>query len=172
MKLSRALLWSFPLSIPLGLLSSFSSAAFAITIELNVLPLNGPAPSELDGCPEKLIAYETIRPRTPGGSARDGMIQLAAIATDITATQRDDFSATWVGTLKPEFQNCKASAGMTLLDGENYGGHSYIRVQLADGQAKVVLDMTGMPDANSFTSTLLDQTMRNGNPRWAWGGTD
>ncbi|MEM6451715.1 MAG: hypothetical protein AAF703_15520 [Cyanobacteria bacterium P01_D01_bin.105] len=168
MKLNRALRWSLPLALPLGLLSSLSSAAFAITIELNILPLNGP---EL-GCPEKLIAYETIRPRTPGGSARDGMIQLAAIATDITATQRDDFSATWVGTLKPEYRNCEASAGMTLLDGEAYGSHSYIRVQLTEGQATVFLDMTGMPDANGFTSTLLDQTMREGNPRWAWGGTD
>ena len=164
MNLSRALLWSLPLS----LVSSLGAAAFATTFELAVLPLNGP---DL-GCPEQLIAFETARPRSPGGYATDGMIQLSAIATNISATQRDDFSATWVGTLKPEFRNCEASAGISTVDGEDFSGHSYLRVQLIEGQAKVVLDMTGLPDANNFTSTLLEQTMRDGNPRWAWGGTD
>ena len=161
---SKACLWA----IPLSLLTNLGAAALATTFELNVLPLNGPE----SNCPEKLIAYETARPRSPGGYATDGMIQLAAIATDISATQKDDFSATWTGTLKPEYSTCTASAGMTLTDGEAYQGHSYLRVQLVGGKATVILDMTGMRDANNFTATLLEQTLRDGNPRWAWGGTD
>lgn len=168
MNVSKACLWAFPLSLPFSLLVNLGAAAVASTIELNVLPFNGPELS----CPEKLVAYETARPRSPGGYATDGMIQLSAIATDIAATQKDDFSATWTGTLKPEYANCKASAGMSVVDGEDNQGHSYLRVQLADGKATVILDMTGMRDANNFTATLLEQSLRDGNPRWAWGGTD
>lgn len=164
MNFRRALLWSVPLSF----LSSLGTAALATTINLNVLPLNGPQ----ENCPESLTAYETGRPPAPGGYATDGMIQLAAIATNISATQLTDFSAIWTGTLKPEFSDCKATAGISVVDGEAYVGHSYLRVQLIDGQAKVILDMTGMRDANGFTATLIEQTMREGNPRWAWGGTD
>ena len=164
MNVSKALLWALPLS----LLSSLGQVAFARTIQLRMLPLNGPGV----GCPETLTAYETTRPPSPGGYATDGMIQLSAIATNISATQLDDFSATWTGTLKPEYRNCKASAGMTNVDGEAYPGHSYIRTQLNGGQVKVILDMTGMRDANGFTSALIEQTMRDGNPRWTWGGTD
>ncbi|MEL7068520.1 MAG: hypothetical protein AAGN15_07690 [Cyanobacteria bacterium J06581_3] len=164
MNVRKALLWS----VPLSLLSSLGMSALAETIEMRVLPMNGPGV----GCPETLTAFETTRPPAPGGYATDGMVQLAAIATNITATSRDDFSATWVGTLKPEYRNCTASAGIYSKDGERFWGHSYLRSQLADGQVKVILDMTGMGDANGFTSTLIEQTMRNGNPRWTWGGTD
>ncbi|MEO0706048.1 MAG: hypothetical protein AAF050_10335 [Cyanobacteria bacterium J06649_5] len=168
MNVSRICLWALPLSLPFSLLFNLGAAAVASTIELNVLPFNGPAVT----CPEKLTAYETARPRSPGGYATDGMIQLSAIATDISTTKLDDFSAIWTGTLNAEYANCKASAGMTTLDGDAYQGHSYLRVQLADGKATVILDMTGMKDANDFTATLLEQTLRDGNPRWAWGGTD
>lgn len=164
MTLSKALLLAFPLSI----LGSLGAASLATTIQLNVLPLGGTGV----GCPEALTAYETRRPPAPGGYATDGMIQLAAIATNISATQLTDFSAVWTGTLKPEYTNCKATAGMSTVDGEAYTSHSYLRVQMIDGQARVILDMTGMRDANNFTTTLMEQTMREGNPRWTWGGTD
>ena len=165
MNACKALLWA----IPLSLLSSLSATAFARTLELEVLPLLDGPPT---GCPASLTAYETPRPRTPGGYATDGMIQLSAIATDISLTQRDPFTAVWTGKLKPEFRNCQASAGISTVDGEAFSGHSYIRTQLVNGDVKVILDMTGMRDANSYTTTLLEQTMRDGNPRWAWGGTD
>jgi hypothetical protein len=32
--------------------------------------------------------------------------------------------------------------------------------------------MTGVRDANGFTSTVIEHTLRDGNPRWRWGGTD
>jgi hypothetical protein len=100
------------------------------------------------------------------------MIKLSAIATNIKIAQSDAFSTTWVGRLKPEYQVCTATAGMSLVDGEPYQGPSYLRFQLIDGQVKVILDMTGIRDANDFTTSILYQSVRDGNPRWTWGGTD
>ncbi|HEY9888194.1 MAG TPA: hypothetical protein V6D02_07315, partial [Candidatus Obscuribacterales bacterium] len=79
---------------------------------------------------------------------------------------------TWVGVLKPEYRNCEASAIINRIDDEVYVGHSYLQVQLVAGQATVTFDITGIPDANGFTSTLLLGGLRDGNPRWTWGGTD
>jgi hypothetical protein len=164
MELWQSMLWG----IPLSLLSNFGAAAFGLTLELNVLP----ALDSNGQCPEQLIAYETLRPYSEGGYARDGMIQLTAIATNIELTDTNAFSTTWVGTLKPEYRDCQGTAIINTLDGEAYSGHSYLQVQLADGQAIVMLTMTGIPDANGFTSTLLSGEVRDDNPRWAWGGSD
>jgi hypothetical protein len=100
------------------------------------------------------------------------MVKLRDIATDIRLVGSDDFSATWVATLKPDYAECHGSAGISVLDGEPYGGHSYLRLQFAAGQVTAILDMTGWSDANGFTAVILYQGLREGNPRWTWGGTD
>jgi hypothetical protein len=82
------------------------------------------------------------------------------------------FSATWIGTLKPAYRNCKATAGMFSIDGKEYTGPSYIRLQMLEGKATVILDMTGLQDANGFTTQITKKTIQQGNPRWTWGGTD
>ena len=164
MTLSRSLL----LTLPLSVVGSLGSAALATTIELNVLPT-----LDSEGtCPELLIAHETPRPRFEGGYSRDGMIKLRDIATNISTARSDPFSTTWVGTLKPEYRDCEGSAIINRIDDVPYEGHSYIQVQLANGQVEATLDMTGIPDTNGFTSSLLFGGMREGNPRWTWGGTD
>ncbi|MDA0268430.1 MAG: hypothetical protein O3A14_16095 [Cyanobacteria bacterium] len=149
-------------------MSNLGAAALATTIELNLLPVNGPSQT----CPATLVAHETLRPYFEGGFATDGMIKLRDIATDITLSQSDLFSASWVGTLKPQYRDCEASAIINSIDGEVFQGHSFLRVQLVDGQARVSLDMTGIEDANGYTSVILFKGIREGNPRWAWGGTD
>ncbi len=161
-------LWQVAMgTVPLSILGNLG-AAFGMTLELKLLPT-----LESTGqCPEQLIAYETLRPYSEGGYARDGMIQLRDIATDVQLSGSDAFSTTWVAALKPQYVDCQGSAIINSMDGEAYGEQSYLRVQLADGQATVVLDMTGIPDANGFTSTLLSGEVSDGNPRWAWGGTD
>ena len=165
MNLRKALLWALPLS----LVGNMGSVALARKADLTVLPsLESPE----KGCPENLVVYETPRPYSPGGFATDGMIQLREIATDIRISQADQFSVTWIGTLKPTYANCEATAGFTLFDGEAYEGSSYVRVQISDGTARAILDMTGIADANGFTSVIIFQGMREGNPRWTWGGTD
>ncbi|MEM6255876.1 MAG: hypothetical protein AAF821_23430 [Cyanobacteria bacterium P01_D01_bin.156] len=164
MNLYNALLWALPLSLA----SNLGSAALASKADLTVLP----SLESGDGCPESLVAYETPQPYSPGGYSTDGMIQLGEIATDISVSQADQFSVTWSGTLKPEYADCEATAGITLFDGEAYGGSSYIRVQISDGTARAILDMTGIADINGFTSVILFHGMREENPRWTWGGTD
>ncbi|WP_052050086.1 hypothetical protein [Leptolyngbya sp. KIOST-1] len=164
-----ALGWALLGSLPLGLWGSLGSAALANTIQLSVLPLLD-APTA--NCPTRLIAHETALPYTEGGYATNGMIKLRDIATNIQLSQTDRFSATWVGTLRPEYRNCQASGAMLTIDGEDFEGHSYIRVQLANGQVRAILDMTGMGDPNGFTTVITFRGLREGNPRWTWGGTD
>ena len=164
MQIPRSLLWACPLS----LLTSLGSAVHATTIELNVLPTL----ASTGTCPDHLIAHETSRPRVAGGYSRDGMIKLRDIATAVRVARSDPFSTTWVATLKPEFRDCEGTAIINAIDDEPYEGHSYLQVQLAAGEVTAILDMTGIPDANGFTSTLLFGGLRQGNPRWTWGGSD
>jgi hypothetical protein len=164
MELTKSLLWSLPLS----LLSHLGSVALATTIELNLLPH-----LESTGtCPETLIAHQTPRPYTEGGYATDGMIKLREIATDIRLLEATPFSATWVGTLKPEYRDCQAAAIINRIDGDLFAGQSFLTVQLFEGEAVVRLDRAGIADANGYNTIMIFQGMREGNPRWAWGGTD
>ncbi|RZM82445.1 hypothetical protein [Leptolyngbya iicbica] len=164
MNLTRSLLWAIPFSV----LTSLGSAALATTIELEVLPTLTSGGT----CPEQLIAHETLRPYVEGSYSRDGMIKLRDIATNVRVVTTDAFSTTWTATLKPEFRDCEGSAIITRIDDEAFTTHSYLQVQLADGEVTAVLDMTGIPDANGYTSTLLFGGLREGNPRWTWGGSD
>lgn len=161
--------WALFTSLPLSLASGLGAAALANTIDLSVLPLlSGPEAR----CPAGLIAHETIRPYVEGSFSTDGMIKLRDIATNIRLSQSDQFSATWVGTLKPEYRACQASGGIVSVDGEAYEGNSYIRLQLVNGHVKAILDMTGMRDPNGFTTVIIFKGLRDGNPRWTWGGSD
>ncbi len=155
--------------LPFGLFTFVSVPVVASTIELQIHAAVTPM---LVRCPEKVIAYQTPRPYREGGYETDGMVALQAIATQISMMQSDSFSATWVGTLRPPFQNCQATAGMSLVDAQPYEGHSYLRMRLLDGKAYFILDMTGMRDANNFTPVILDKGIQQANPRWSWGGTD
>ncbi|WP_404783375.1 hypothetical protein [Altericista sp. CCNU0014] len=153
----------------MGLLSANSAGVWAATIELRPHPLGDPSRVR---CPEKVIAYQTAKPYQEGSFTWDGTVALGAIATQISVAKVDPFSVTWVGTLKPPFQSCRAAAGMFQVDGEPFGGHSYLRVQFLNGKAYFILDMTGMQDANNLTPAILRHEIVGGNPRWQWGGTD
>jgi hypothetical protein len=45
-------------------------------------------------------------------------------------------------------------------------------MRFINGKAYLILDMTGMRDANSLTTVIIKQDVKNGNPIWSWGGTD
>jgi len=162
MKRYCSLLLAFPISL------GISWTAVAETIELQVFPANGPEQS----CPQQVIAYQTGQPYQEGGYATDGMVDLSEIATDIILAPEEPFSATWIGTLKPQYRNCEGTAGMFKSDDKENTGPSYIRLQMFQGKAKVILDMTGMQDANGLTTQIINSGLRQGNPRWTWGGTD
>jgi hypothetical protein len=123
-------------------------------------------------CPEKVIVNEQAQPYREGGYTIDGSANVSAIADRLTLATVDDFSATWVGTLKPVYQQCKATARMVKNRNEAYSDHSYLRLRFIGGKVYLILDMTGMRDANDFTTVILRKGVRNGNAFWSWGGTD
>jgi hypothetical protein len=123
-------------------------------------------------CPEKAMLVEQGQPYREGSYLVDGSADLSSIATGWKLMTADDFSATWVGTLRSTFAKCKATAGMTKQGKENFNGHSYLRMRLVGGKAYLILDMTGKRDPNGFTTVILKKETRNGKPIWTWGGTD
>ncbi len=153
-------------------LAIFSASSVGATpIEMRVLSAsNAQDPGVL--CPDKVNLTETSRPYREGGYTIDGSANLSAIADNFTIATTDDFSVTWVGKLKPKYSKCKATAGIFRVGGEAYQGHSYLRLRFVRGKVCLILDMTGKPDANDFTTVILQKSVRNGNPSWTWGGTD
>lgn len=166
----RRLVWSVGLGIGLlGFSSISSSIAVAETFELKPRPLIDA--QQKVRCPEKVVAYQTARPYQEGSFAWDGMVNLGAIATQVSVLKVDPFSVTWVGTLKAPFQSCRATAGINKVDGQS-SEQSYLRMQFLKGKVYFILDMTGLSDANSLTPAILRHEVVQGNPRWGWGGTD
>ena len=79
---------------------------------------------------------------------------------------------TWVANLQVKYRRCKGTAGITKYNDEQFEGHSYLRMRFENGKVYLILDMTGMRDANGLTPVILNRSVKNGNPVWTWGGTD
>ena len=45
-------------------------------------------------------------------------------------------------------------------------------MQFINDRAYLILDMTGLNDANKLTPVILKKDVKDGNPVWTWGGTD
>ncbi|MGV0026578.1 hypothetical protein [Phormidesmis priestleyi] len=164
--------WNAVLGVGMSVLSVLPTAsASAANIEMRVSKAIESQDSSVR-CPDKVIVTETSRPYREGGYTIDGSANLSAIVENFTIATTDDFSVTWVGKLKPQYSKCKATAGMAKVGGETYQGHSYLRLRFVGGKAYLILDMTGMNDANNLTTAILKKSVRNGNPIWSWGGTD
>jgi hypothetical protein len=123
-------------------------------------------------CPDKFIAKEQAQPYREGGFATDGSANLSAIATNISITASNNFSVTWVGTLKPNYAKCLASAGVSAVDGEKYQGNSRLRMHFVKGKVYFMLDLAGDRDPNDYPLVVLKKGVKNGNATWTWGGTD
>lgn len=149
-----------------------SGAAIASTIELQVSPLLTRTSPPTMGCPDTLTVTETLQPYREGSYGIDGRADLSDLARDVAIASSDPFSVTWVGTLQPQYRDCQAAAGMVAIDGENYQGHSYLRLRLTEGKAYLILDMTGLRDPNNYTTVIINQGVDHGQPTWSWGGSD
>ena len=123
-------------------------------------------------CPDKVTGTEKGRPYQEGGYTNDGSVNLAAIATDIEFEESRRFSVTWKGTLKPQYQQCIGSSKITATDGEFFDRHSHLKLKYDQGQVFFTVDMTGISDANEYTTILTEQNIVNGNPTWSWSGSD
>lgn len=157
------------ISIGVSLLSS--PAAQAANLELQVFRAIDTQNPRVR-CPAKVLVTETPQPYREGSYAIDGQANLSEIANGVTIAQSDNFSVTWVAKLKPQYRQCKATARIVKSGNEPFSGHSYLRMRFVEGNAYLILDMTGMSDANSLTSAILKQSVQRGNPVWSWGGTD
>jgi hypothetical protein len=155
--------------VSVSLSSLMSLSAIASTIEMKPRLAGDPAKIR---CPNRIIVTQTPQPYREGSFETDGTVKLQAIATRIAIAQVDPFSVTWVGILKAPYQTCKATAGMTIVDGQPFTDHSYLRLRFLNGKVYFILDMTGLADANEFTPVILKRDIFQGNPRWRWGGTD
>ncbi|MBD2693234.1 hypothetical protein [Anabaena catenula] len=155
----------------LSLFPSFNVQAQkgANKIELKVYSEN----EQKHSCPQKVIATETPQPYREGGFATDGFVNLSEYANNISISANNSFSTTWVGTLKPKYAKCFASAGITKIDGEKYTGNTnYLRLHFVKGKVYFILDLAGGSDPNEYPLIVLKQGIKKGNPVWTWGGTD
>ncbi|NUN63269.1 hypothetical protein HCU40_00565 [Pseudanabaena biceps] len=156
----------------LGILAQPSFAA-PVQLKLEVYPLlNQNTTNPFQSCPTSISLNETSRPYTEGSYATDGSASLGWLAKAFKIEKSDHFSVTWVAKLQPKYRQCLASAKISQVNDEAFERHSYLRMQFANGNAYLILDMTGMRDANKFTTVILNQAVKNGNPVWSWGGSD
>jgi hypothetical protein len=141
------------------------------TVELQVFPAlerNVQAAT----CPKTVTLTEQGRPYTEGSYTTDGAAPLKGLASNVAIAASDDFSVTWVGQLAPRYRQCKATASIVKRRGEDYSGHSYLRLRFVQGKLYLILDMTGMRDANNYTLQITKKAVQNGNPVWSWSGSD
>ncbi len=138
-------------------------------IELKVYSEN----EQKQSCPDKVIVIEKPHPYQEGSFSTDGSVNLSAYASNISVQASNSFSVTWVGTLKPRYAKCFASAGMTKVDGEAYSEHlNYLRMHFVKGKVYFILDLAGGSDPNNYPLVVLNNSFKNGNPAWTWGGSD
>lgn len=138
-------------------------------IELKVYSEN----EQKQSCPDKVIVTEKPHPYQEGSFSTDGSINLSAYASNISVQTSNSFSVTWVGTLKPRYAKCFASAGMTKIDGQDYSEHlNYLRMHFVKGKVYFILDLAGGSDPNNYPLVVLNNSFKNGNPTWTLGGSD
>jgi hypothetical protein len=154
-------------------LSVFANPSFAApnNLTLSVYPVDSGAAFPI--CPTEVTLTETPRPYYEGGYTIDGTAaSFGWFARPFKIEKSDKFSVTWVAKLQIKYHNCQATARITKINGERFEGHSYLRMQFINDSAYLILDMTGMNDANRLTPVIVKKDVKNGNPVWTWGGTD
>lgn len=157
------------LAIAPGSLAQSVSASSAV--ELQVFPaLEQDIQAAV--CPKTVTLTEQGRPYTEGSYTTDGSAQLKNLASNFAIATSDEFSVTWVGQLAPRYRQCKATASIVKRHGETYTGPSYLRLRFVRGKLYLILDMTGMRDANDYTMQITKQAVQNGNPIWSTSGSD
>lgn len=151
-------------------LACWAGTGHAGSLELQVAPLISRTPG--GPCPQTLTLIETLQPYREGSYGVNGRAPLEALASNWQVASRDPFSVTWVGTLRPAYRRCQASAGIVRADNQPYREHSYLRLRLLGGQAQLILDMSGRRDPNNYTPVILSAGISQGQPVWSWGGSD
>nr|WP_052324824.1 hypothetical protein [Hassalia byssoidea] len=144
-------------------------SANAAQVELSVYKSsNTPAAN----CPQKVIVTEQNAPYYEGGYTINGSAKLSSFAESFTISNTDPFSVTWVANLKPAFSKCIAAGSIVKSGTEDKNSDFHLRVRFTGGKVFLILDMTGLKDANNFFPVITKKGVTAGNPTWSWGGTD
>jgi hypothetical protein len=159
------------IGLAIAQVSMFATAndLLAKDLTLKVFPVND-LKSGL--CPSEVTLMEKGRPYTEGSYTVDGEAKLDWLAGVFKIVATDRFSVTWQAKLQRKYQNCIATAGFSYDAEERTQRHSYLRMQFDKGNVYLILDMTGKYDINSLTATIRNQDVKDGNPIWAWTGSD
>jgi hypothetical protein len=161
---------AFFMSLAIAQAAILPVSSYAAPLTLKVHPVNSATAQAV--CPAEINLNEKSRPYYEGGYTIDGTAKLDWLAGAFKVVASDEFSVTWVAKLQRKYQNCQATAGIAIADDEAFQGHSYLRMRFIKGNVYLILDMTGMYDANRFTPVILKKEVKDGNPIWTWAGTD
>ena len=160
-------------TVAIAQLSLFANPSFAEpnNLTFSVYPLN--TRDTFPICPTEFSLTQTSRPYYEGGYTIDGSAEsLGWFARSFKIENKDEFSTTWVAKLQTKYQNCQGAAIITKINDEPFNGHSYLRMRFIKQKAYLILDMTGMRDANGLTPVIIKKDVQDGHPIWSWSGTD
>jgi hypothetical protein len=144
-------------------------SANAAQVELSVYKSSN-APEA--NCPQKVIVTEQNAPYYEGGYTINGSAKFNSFAEPFTISTTDAFSVTWVANLKPAFRKCIAGGSIVKSGGEDKNSDSHLRIRFTGGKVFLILDMTGLKDANNFFPVIIKKGVTAGNATWSWAGTD
>ena len=161
---------AFFIGLAIAQASTLCLPSYANPLTLKVYPVSSTAVPP--ACPTEIILNEQTRPYYEGGYTIDGNAKLDWLAGKFKVMASDEFSVTWSAKLQRKYQNCRATAGIAIADDQAFKRHSYLRMRFIKGNVYLILDMTGMYDANRFTPVILKKEVKDGNPIWTWAGTD
>jgi len=122
-------------------------------------------------CPVRVVLTENSQPYE-GGYKVTGQAKLGWLTGPFAIAATDPFSVTWVAPLKAEYRQCQATGRIVKYDGEASDSHPYLRLRFTGGKLFLILDMTGMSDANGFTPVITNKDVLTGAAVWTWAGSD
>ena len=161
--------------VVIGIIIGLLSLASALSVQAKTigLKINRDQSVKANSCPSNFTLNETTQPYREGSFGTDGKANFGAIATNISVLASNQFSVTWVGTLKPQFAKCIASAGITTFDGKPAEESlNHLKMHFLKGKVYLMLDLAGAADPNQLPLVVLKKGVNKGTATWSWGGSD
>lgn len=121
-------------------------------------------------CPPNLSARETPAPYQEGSYQWYGSADFRSFAGPFKLLRQDPFTVVWQADLKAPYANCQGTAAQLAEDGQV--SNPYLRMRFLKGKVELVLDMTGHPDVNDYTGSIIYAKLKDGMPIWSVGGSD
>lgn len=120
-------------------------------------------------CPSKIQTQESNAPYREGGYEIYGSADFSSFAGPFQLIYADPFTVIWQARLKPLYAQCQGTAVPQPKMGDQ---DSHLRLKFLKGKVELVLDMSGVGDANGYTTGILYGKIKNGMPIWGYSGSD